>query len=170
MSNKPKMTKDVVPNNFTLSLAIVDAIPVIFFGLTMVVVGKLFSSPLFILGAIISLLSGAVKVLWKVVVALKRKNIWWMFLQMRIAMPVGFLAMVISVIIGFSKINWRDVINSITQFPQLIFFVIGVIGMILMSVFAVKLDSSDIKSNWIEQATNGVAQICFFIGVLLILF
>lgn len=32
MSDKVKMTKDIVPEDFTLSLAIVDALPVLFFG------------------------------------------------------------------------------------------------------------------------------------------
>ena len=36
MSNKPKMTKDTIPENFTLSLAFVDALPVLFFGGSMI--------------------------------------------------------------------------------------------------------------------------------------
>jgi len=41
--------------------------------------------------------------------------------------------------------------------------------MIMMIVFAVKLDRSNVKSNWIEQITNGIAQGCFFVGLLLVL-
>ena len=51
MSNKPKMTKDTIPENFTLSLALVDALPVLFFGGSMILIGLLFGSPLFMIGA-----------------------------------------------------------------------------------------------------------------------
>ena len=67
--NKQKMTKDIVPENFTISMALVDAIPVIFFGLSMIAISKIFGSVLFLIGAIIVFLSGALKVLWKVIVA-----------------------------------------------------------------------------------------------------
>ena len=39
--------------------------------------------------------------------------------------------------------------------------------MILMLVFAFRMDSSDPKVNWMEQTVNGFAQLCFFIGLLL---
>ena len=32
MEQKPKMTKDVVPEDFSLSLALIDALPVLLFG------------------------------------------------------------------------------------------------------------------------------------------
>ena len=51
MSNKPKMTKDTIPGNFTLSFALVDALPVLFFGGSIFLIGILFGSPLFLIGA-----------------------------------------------------------------------------------------------------------------------
>lgn len=47
MSNH-KMKKDIVPEDFTLGLALVDAIPVIFFGASAVVISLLFGSRLFL--------------------------------------------------------------------------------------------------------------------------
>lgn len=41
-----------------------------------------------------------------------------------------------------------------------------IIGMIMMSIFACKLDSTKLRSNWIEQITNAIAQGCFLLGVL----
>ena len=58
--------------------------------------------------------------------------------------------------------------NTIMSFPSCIFFGIGVVGMILMFVFVFKMDSSDPKVNWMEQGVNGIAQICFFVGLLLV--
>ena len=64
MSNKPKMTKDTIPENFTLSLALVDALPVLFFGGSMILIGLLFGNPLFLIGATLCFWAGAAKVLW----------------------------------------------------------------------------------------------------------
>ena len=85
-----KMTKDTVPEGVSVVMALVDLIPVVFFGLSAVRVGRLFQSALFVTGALICLLSGVVKVLWKLIAAVSRRNIWPMFVQMRIFMPVGF--------------------------------------------------------------------------------
>jgi len=169
MSSKQKMTKDIVPENFTLSLTIIDAIPVIFFGATMLLIGRIFPNYIFLTGAVLCLFAGLCKVLWKVIVVLKKKNIWWMFLQMRILMPLGFLMMLFSVYRKRGDISYRMVIYKVLSFPSVIFFVIGFLGMVLMMVFAFTLDGSKVKSNWIEQITNGIAQIFIFLGVLTIL-
>ena len=165
---KQKMTRDVVPENFTLSMALVDAIPVIFFGLSMIAISRLFDSTLFLIAAILIFASGAGKVFWKIIVALKKKNIWFFFIQMRILMPLGFVLLIASLFVDSAKISLPGIISGITGFPAVIFFVIGILGMVMMGVFAKKLDSSDAKSNWIEQLTNGIAQAAIFIGILLI--
>ncbi len=167
-SDKPKITKDTIPENFSLSMAIVDAIPVLFFGLSMIAISRLFGSTLFLISAIIIFLSGALKVFWKVIVALKKKNVWFLFIQMRIGMPIGFVLMIVSLIVDRAKVSLLGIGHALISFPSVIFFALGLIGMVLMGVFATKLDSSDPKSNWIEQITNGVAQIAIFIGILLI--
>ena len=166
MSNKPKMTKDTVPENFTLSLAIIDALPVLFFGGSILLIGLLFGSPLFLIGAALCFWAGAAKVLWKILVVTKKKNIWWMFLQMRIAMPVGFLLMILAVILIRGTIDLSAVFSAVVSLPSVIFFAAGAIGMVLMGVFAVKLDSADVRSNWIEQLTNTIAQAAIFTGIL----
>lgn len=167
--NRQIVTKDTVPKDFTLNLALVDAIPVIFFGASMVVIAMLFSSWLFMIGALLCLFAGACKVLWKVIVVLKQKNIWFMFIQMRITMPLGFLLIIISLIVGAEKIHLNSIVAGFMSFPSVIFFGVGIVGMILMSVFAFALDNANVKANWIEQFTNGIAQISFFIGLVLLL-
>lgn len=165
--SRAKMKKDVIPEDFTLALAAVDAIPVVFFGASMVVIGRMFSSGLFLLGALLCLFAGVAKVLWKIIVVLKRKNIWWLFLQMRILMPVGFALMLAGTVLNAGKINGKAVLAAALGFPSVIFFAVGIAGMGLMMVFGAKLDSSDVRANWIEQLTNGIAQMAFFIGLLL---
>ena len=168
MGKKPKMTRDTVPENFTLSLALVDALPVLLFGGSMVLIGLLFRSALFLFGAFACFWAGAAKVLWKIIVVTKKKNVWWLFLQMRIVMPVGFALMLLAVILGRKALRLSAVFAAVTSFPSVVFFVLGVAGMVLMGVFAAKLDSSDVRSNWIEQLTNAAAQAAVFIGILLL--
>ena len=163
---KPKMTKDTIPGGFTLSLALTDALPVLFFGGSMILLGLLFASPLFLIGAALCLWAGAAKVLWKIIVVTKKKNIWWMFLQMRIAMPAGFALMLFAVILNLAAIRLSAVCSAIISFPSVLFFAVGLTGMILMGVFAAKLDPADARSNWIEQLTNAAAQAAVFAGIL----
>ena len=168
MSDKPKITKDTVPEDFTLSLALVDALPVLFFGGSMILTALLFKSRLFLTGALLCFWAGAAKVLWKIVVVKKKKNIWWLFLQMRIVMPIGFALMLLSVILNRKAIRFAAVLTAVTSFPSVIFFALGILGMVLMGVFASRLDSSDLRSNWIEQLTNTAAQAAIFVGILLL--
>lgn len=164
-----KIDKNTVPEDFTMGLALVDAIPVIFFGINAVLLGILFNSPLLITGAILCFLAGAGKVLWKIIVAAKKKNVWFLFVQMRAVMPIGFLLMIASIILLCRQAETKAILSGFIAMPSLIFFCIGFLGMVLMMVFAIKLDSSDVKSNWIEQLTNGASQIAIFVGLLLML-
>ena len=163
---KRKMNKNVIPEDFTLSLALVDAIPVVFFGLSMIVVGVIFDSLLLMIGAFLCLLAGLAKVIWKIIVATKRKNIWFLFIQMRTIMPVGLLLMIIAGIINRNNIDFMIIINKAFSMPSSFFFIVGIICMCLMIVFAFVLDNSKVKNNWLEQIVNAIAQICFFIGLL----
>ena len=168
MSKQRKMMRDTVPDDFSLPLAVTDFIPVFFFWAGMLLIGKHLSSMLFSIGACVCLLSGLLKVLWKIIVVLKKKNIWPLFIQMRILMPLGFLMMLIGLIISRNSISLSSFCHSVFQLPSGIFFAITILGMILMSVFAVKLDSSDSRNNWLEEITNSIAQIALFIGLLLL--
>lgn len=167
MSNK--MNKNVVPENFTLGLVIVDAIPVVFFGASMIVAGMILNNVGFMIGALLCLFAGVCKVIWKLIVVLKRKNIWWLFMQMRIVMPIGMLVMILSVLLLKSTVSLPEIWAKVCSLPACIFFIAGLIGMGMMIVFAFTLDGSDVKSNWIEQITNGFAQGFFFVGLLIVL-
>lgn len=50
---------------------------------------------------------------------------------------------------------------------NLIFFVIAILGMVMMGIFAFTLDSGKAKSNLIEQITNTIAQCSLMIGIIL---
>ena len=163
MVKKP-MNKDTIPDNFTLSLVIVDIIPVLFFFITIISFSmKTYFNYLFIIGGIICFISGFLKVIWKLIVVLKKKNVWWMFVQLRMAMPIGFTMITIGFMFG-----WKNYSNIIFNAPFMskLFFTFWIIGMSLMSIFAMRLDSADLISNWIEQITNSISMIFLSISVI----
>ena len=87
---------------------------------------------------------------------------------MRIAMPIGLLVLIAGFVSAIKHTDFSLLLHTVTSLPYIIFFTLGLLGMILMIVFAFTLDSSKPKSNWIEQITNGISQAMFFIGLLLI--
>ena len=169
MEKKAKMTRDTVPEDFTLSLALVDALPVLLFGGSMLLIGAIFSRGLFLAGALLCFWAGAAKVLWKIIVVLRKKNIWFLFLQMRIAMPAGFGFMLLSLLLNRDAVSFPGILSALTTPPSAYLFAAGLFGMVLMGFFGAKLDASDVRSNWIEQLTNAAAQGCIFAGLWLLL-
>lgn len=165
---KNKISRDTVPEGFSVPLALSDLVPVVFFGLSAIRIGSLFDSTLFTAGAWLCLVSGVVKVLWKLIAAISKRNIWPMFVQMRILMPIGFLALICALIADRARIDPAAVAAGVLSFPSCVFFGVGALGMLLMAVFAFRLDSSNPKANWLEQCVNAGAQLCIYIGLLLI--
>ena len=156
-------------DNFTLSLALFDALPVLFFSIAILLIGLRFRNVIFFIGAMLCSLAGCGKVLWKILLAGSGKDFQILNRQMRVLMPSGFVGMIAGLIIGRHVIDFSVLRSEIFSFPAVVFFAITVIGMICMSVFAVKLDGTKAKNNWIEQITNAVAQGCFLAGVLAVI-
>ena len=94
---------------FTVALALVDAIPVLSFGISMVIIATRFESPLFMIGAALSVLAGCCKVAWKLVLGIWKKDLRWLnkpFLPMQIT---GFGFILGSFIANLGKIDWTGV-------------------------------------------------------------
>ena len=154
-------------NQFTLSLALVDALPVLFFGAAAAMLGVKLQSALFIVGAALCLLAGAGKVVWKLLLALRGKDVAFLGAQLRYVMPLGFLLMLFG---GFfaERGSVRALLHTAVRLPSVLFFALTVVGMIAMVVCAKKFDRFDVRANWIEQGINAAAQACALIGVLLL--
>ena len=152
---------------FTVGLALVDAIPVLSFGISMVIIASRFQSPLFMVGAALSVLAGCCKVAWKLILGIWKKDLRWLnkpFVPMQAA---GFLLMAISFVVGFGKINWAAVGSGILSFPSALFFVawIGLMG--FMGWFRKhKFKNEDAKANWTAQIINAVGQTCLLLGII----
>lgn len=152
---------------FTVGLALVDAIPVLSFGISMVIIATRFHSPLFMVGAILSVLGGCCKVAWKLVLGITKKNLRWLNKLFVPMMASGFLLLLVSLIVGFGSIDWAGIGSAILSFPNLLFFIawIGLMG--FMGWFRKhKFSNDDAKSNWTAQIVNAIGQTCLLLGIL----
>ena len=152
---------------FTVGLALVDAIPVLSFGISMVIIASRFDSPTFIIGAVLSVLAGCCKVCWKLILGIWKKDIRLLNKPFVPLMAVGFGFIVGSLIGGWKKISWAGVLASILSFPSILFFVawIGLMG--FMGWYRKnKFKNDDAHSNWTAQIINAVGQSCLLLGIL----
>ena len=153
---------------FTVGLALVDAIPVLSFGISMVIIAARFRSPLFMVGAALSVLVGCCKVAWKLVLGISKKDLRWLnkpFVPMQAA---GFLLMLVSFIIGFGKINWANVGAAILSLPSILLFIAWIVLLGFMGWYRKhRFSNDDARSNWTAQIVNAVAQTCLLLGILL---
>lgn len=159
--------KQAGKEEYTVALALVDALPVLCFGISMVLLGMVFQSALFIAGAVLCVLAGTGKVLWKLLLAVHRRDVAVLNRQFRFLMSGGFLLILLSLLVNRERISLSVVRENITAFPGCILFGVGAAGLCLMGVLAIVLDKS-IKANWIEQLINLVAQLSILMGVLLV--
>ena len=152
---------------FTVALALVDAIPVLSFGISMVIIASRFDSPTFIIGAVLSVLAGCCKVCWKLILGIRKKDIRLLNKPFVPLMAVGFGFIVGSLIGGWKKISWAGVLASVLSFPSILFFVawIGLMG--FMGWYRkTKFKNDDAHSNWTAQIINAVGQSCLLLGIL----
>lgn len=169
-SKPAKLTASDVPVDFTLSLVLVDALPVLLFGAACVALSVRISSALFLAGACICLASGAGKVIWKLIVVLAHRNVWPLYRQMHVLMPIGFVLMLVGLVMAvvLGSVTPASVGAALTAFPSSLFLLAWVLAMCAMGYFASHLDSSDPKANWVEQLTNAAGQAALLAAVLLL--
>lgn len=152
---------------FTIGLALVDAIPVLSFGISMVIIASRFSSPLFMIGAALSVLAGCCKVAWKLVLGIAKKDLRWLNKPFVPMQATGFLLMLVSFVLGFGKIDWPGVGTALLSFPSIAFFTawIGLMG--FMGWYRKhKFRNDDAHSNWTAQIVNAAGQTCLLLGIL----
>jgi hypothetical protein len=119
------------------------------------------------IGAILSVLGGCCKVVWKLVLGIWKKDLRWINKPFVPMMAGGFLLLIVSVIVGFGKIHWAGVGAAILSFPSILFFVawIGLMG--FMGWYRKhKFSNEDAKSNWTAQIVNALGQTCLLLGIL----
>ena len=158
---------DSVPEGFTLPMALMDCVPVAFFCVGAGVLATRFDSTLFRVGIALVVLAGGLKVSWKLVLALAKKDVRFLNRQMRYLMPVGFVLAFISLAVDRALWSPAAVLAHVTTMPSLLFLVVGLAGIFLMGWFARHLDGRDAKANWHEQAVNAISQLCIMLASVL---
>lgn len=152
---------------FTVALALVDAIPVLSFGIAMVIIAGRFDSPLFMIGAACSVLAGCCKVAWKLVLGIAKKDLRWLNKPFVPMQATGFLLMLISFILGFKKISWGSVVSGMFGIPSVLFFGAWIGLMFFMGWFRKnRFKNDDARANWTAQIINAVGQTCLLLGIL----
>ncbi|MBR0482312.1 MAG: hypothetical protein IJJ48_07565 [Firmicutes bacterium] len=161
MSNQEK-------EGFTLGLALMDAIPVVAFGVDMALLAKPLGSKLFLLGAIISLLAGACMVVYKLLLATVKKEVPGLKKMMPIGMTAGWVMMIAALILNRSKISLAGIWHAVSSMPACIFFVLGIAFFAAFIIyFKTKFNADSAKDNWIEEILNAGTQVFILIGVVL---
>ena len=152
---------------FTVALALVDAVPVLFFGASMILIAAGFSSPLFMIGAVLSTLAGCCKVAWKLILGTSKKDVKWLNKCFGPLMGTGWLLILVSFIAGFKKINWSSVGAAVTGMPSLLLFIIWIAMMAAMVWYKkTHFKNEDAKKNWTAQIINCIGQAALFFAIL----
>lgn len=150
---------------FSTAMALTDLLPVGLFCAGGAVAFTRLQSVPFGAGVLLAALAGVCKAGWKLVAAFRHRDVPLLRRLFRVLMPCGFLAMILSV--PLAPAAWLALAAAAVRLPALIFLLAGCAGMVLMCVFAVKLDRADPQANWTEQLTNTAAQAMFLIALLL---
>lgn len=104
--DKEKQSRTVpgpVPEGFTLFMALVDCLPVLFFSVSSAILAARFNSRLFQTGVLLVILAGALKAGWKFVIALRHRDLRFLNKQMRYLMPAGFLLIILALFVDRSR-------------------------------------------------------------------
>ncbi len=159
--------KEYMIDEISAKMVLLDYVPVLFFvGCIFAVYLKL-NNTIFLVGGILCTVAGLSKASWKLVLAQKNKNIFFLNRIFRIFMCIGFTLIGISIFLSWSHITIGNLTSAVTGFPQIIFFAITIIGLIFMCVCAAKQDHSKKNSNWMEEIINTFSQGSLLIGVLI---
>lgn len=176
IQNKAENTVDE-HEGFTVGLALVDALPVIFFSCSLIVIVTALAGTgatfwIVLIGALMIALAGLCKVAWKMCLGLGIGDIKILNKIFVPFMATGFMVALFGAIFGTIKhvIKWNVVLKSVITIPAIIFFILGFVGMGVMSFLRKSTDresfNKDAKKNWIAQFVNGFAQGMMFLGIL----
>ena len=150
---------------FSIQLTAVDCIPVLLFSAAAAVLAGKLGHPLFIIGAVLCVCAGLGKVIWKLLIALKDKDVRILGAQLRYIMPAGFLLMIVGAVRSETT---SQLLQQAVKMPSALLFILAGIGLTLMVVCARKFDRKDIRGNWIEEIINCAVQALVLAGVILL--
>lgn len=154
-----------LPEGFTVGLALLDGVPVILFCLSAILFGSRLGSPLFVCGAAFAFLGGAGKVLWKLLIAVARRNIPALGSQMRVLMPAGFVLMLAGACTRIDAL--LPVLEALMRMPAAAYLLVWLACMIAMGHLGRSRARDDARSNWIEECVNSIGQAALLAAIIL---
>lgn len=154
--------KQDTPKDFTPALALVDAIPVLFFGASMLLAASRLHSVLFAVGAAIITLAGCGKVLWKLLLAVCKKDVRWLNRHFIPCQITGFLLAVAGLVLRIGTLDWAWLL----RFPRVVFFVLWFAGLGVMSWYRRHWFDNSLAANWTAQIINTFTQGALLLAML----
>ena len=162
------MAENKGKEGFGLGLALLDAVPVVAFGIDMALLAKPLQSTLFLIGAVISIIAGGCMVVYKLLLAVAKKEVPGLKKMMPIGMTVGWVMMIAAAVINRSKISLPAMWRAVSSMPACIFFILGILFFAAFIIyFKTKFNADSAKDNWIEEILNAGTQVFILIGVIL---
>ncbi len=151
---------------FTFGLALLDAVPVVAFGIDMVLLAKPLQSKLFLVGAIFSILAGTCMVVYKLILAGAGKEVPVLKRMMPIGMTLGWVLMIAAAVIKRKSISFPAIWADVSSMPACIFFILGIAFFAAFIIyFKTKFNADSARDNWIEEILNAGTQVFILIGV-----
>lgn len=152
---------------FTLGLALLDAVPVVAFGVDMLLLSKPLDSKLFLIGAVVSFLAGGAMVFYKLCLAIAKKDYPICKKIMPVGMTAGWLMMIVGAILKRQNISFPGMWRAICTMPATLFFILGILCFVgFLVYFKTKFNADSAKDNWIEEIHNAGAQVFMMLGVI----
>lgn len=154
------------PQDFTLALALADALPVLFFGASMILVARNVGSVLFGFGAAVITLAGCGKVLWKIFLGVWKKNVVWLNRYFIPCQITGLLLVLAALALHIPAMDGAQLLGQLLHFPSLLFFLVWLAGMAVMGWYRKNRFDNSLKANWTAQLINTVTQGALLLGIL----
>ena len=153
---------------FTLALALVDAIPVLLFGASMIMIAARCNSVLFVIGAVLSTLAGCFKVLWKIILATRKKNVKWLNKGFLPLMGAGWILILLSLILMAVRGANTAWASGLVRMPGILFLALWLVLMLFMVWYRKKrFINDDAKKNWTAQIINLIGQAALLLAIVL---
>ena len=150
----------------TPGMALLDCVPVLFFWAMISLIGSLWSFPLYWVGAVLMGLAGTAKALLKVVIAFSGKDIPVLSKYFGPVMGTGFLLVLLAVLLDHRSGAIHLLWEALKSPPAPLFFLLGALGLVVMTVLRMRLDFSTRRANYIAEVTNSIAQGLFLAGMI----
>lgn len=149
-----------------LVLAYFGFIPLFFYGLAAVFAMLMIKNVFFILGGIVVFLSALAKTIYKYLKIKEDIYIDLLSKQIILVLPCGIFLMIFGILYANYMTDLIPVGKAISTPFAMMTFVIGITFVAFLLMFIIRLTDNSVKSIWIKEVTNVIAQVLLFVSML----